>query len=91
MDIQCKSGKPWKAVKLYKEMKKKGIELDVVAYNTLVHATGRSEGIDFVIRLYHEMMEFGCAPNVVTCNTIINVLYKNGRVGEAYKVLDQCV
>ncbi|CAN0825106.1 Pentatricopeptide repeat-containing protein At1g80550, mitochondrial [Linum grandiflorum] len=30
MDILCKSGKPYKAVKLYKEMKKKGIRLDVL-------------------------------------------------------------
>ncbi|PSS07542.1 Pentatricopeptide repeat-containing protein [Actinidia chinensis var. chinensis] len=89
MDIQCKSGKPWKAVKLYKEMKKKGIELDVVAYNTVVHAMGRSEGVDFAIRLYREMMELGCVPNVVTYNTIIKLLCENGRVREAYKVLDQ--
>ncbi|GFZ17223.1 pentatricopeptide repeat (PPR) superfamily protein [Actinidia rufa] len=92
MDIQCKSGKPWKAVKLYKEMKKKGIELDVVAYNTVVHAMGRSEGIDFAIRLYREMMELGCVPNVVTYNTIIKLLCEDGRVREASKVRDQmCV
>lgn len=89
MDIQCKSGKPWKAVKLYKEMKKRGIELDVVAYNTVLHAMGRSEGVDFAIRLYREMMELGCEPNVVTYNTIIKLLCENGRVREAYKVLDQ--
>ncbi|PSR89341.1 Pentatricopeptide repeat-containing protein [Actinidia chinensis var. chinensis] len=92
MAMQCKSGKPWKAVKLYKEMKKKGIELDVVVYNTVVHAMGRSEGIDFSIRLYREMMELGCVPNVVTYNAIIKLLCENGRVREAYKVLDQmCV
>ncbi|CAH2067949.1 unnamed protein product, partial [Thlaspi arvense] len=30
MDIMCKSGKPWKAIKLYKEMKSKRMKLDVV-------------------------------------------------------------
>ncbi|KAL0415392.1 UNVERIFIED_CONTAM: Pentatricopeptide repeat-containing protein, mitochondrial [Sesamum latifolium] len=55
MDIQCKCGKPWKAVKLYKEMRKKGIQLDVVAYNTVIHAIGISEGVDMAVRLYKEM------------------------------------
>ncbi|XP_052182415.1 pentatricopeptide repeat-containing protein At1g80550, mitochondrial [Diospyros lotus] len=90
MDIECKRGKPWKAVKLYKEMKKKGIRLDVVAYNTVLHAAGRSEGVDFAIRLYRQMKETGrCEPNVVTHNTIIKLLGENGRVREAYKVFDE--
>lgn len=89
MDIQCKSGKPWKAVKLYKEMKRKGIRLDVVAYNTVIRAIGLSEGVDFSIRVYREMKEVGCEPNVVTYNTIIKLLCENGRVREAYKVFDQ--
>uniref|UniRef100_A0A5B7BUG2 Pentacotripeptide-repeat region of PRORP domain-containing protein n=1 Tax=Davidia involucrata TaxID=16924 RepID=A0A5B7BUG2_DAVIN len=89
MHIQCKSGKPWKAVKLYKEMKKTGIELDVVAYNTVIRAIGLSDGVDMATRLYREMMELGCEPNVVTYNTIVKLLCENGRVREAYKVLDQ--
>ncbi|KAL6963564.1 hypothetical protein U1Q18_034575 [Sarracenia purpurea var. burkii] len=89
MDIQCKCGKPWKAVKLYKEMKKKGIELDVVAYNTVLLAMGRSDGVDFAIRLYREMTELGCKPNVVTYNSIIKLLCESGRIREAYKVLVQ--
>ncbi|KAL3633100.1 hypothetical protein CASFOL_026084 [Castilleja foliolosa] len=86
MDIQCKSGKPWKAVKLYKEMKKKGIKLDAVAYNTAIRALGISEGVDVAVRLYKEMIELGCEPNVVTLNTIIKLLCENGRYREARKV-----
>lgn len=89
MDIQCKSGKPWKAVKLYKEMKKKGIKLDVVAYNTVIRAIGVLEGVDVAVHLGREMLELGCEPNVVTYNTIIKLLSENGRVREAYKVLDK--
>ncbi|CBI29167.3 unnamed protein product, partial [Vitis vinifera] len=89
MDIQCKSGKPWRAVKLYKEMKKKGIRLDVVAYNTVIRAIGLSEGVDFSIRVFREMKEVGCEPNVVTYNTIIKLLCENGRIREAYGVFDQ--
>ncbi|KAL6584873.1 hypothetical protein OROMI_004162 [Orobanche minor] len=88
MDIQCKSKKPWKAVKLYKEMKKKGIQLDVVAYNTVIRALGISEGVDVAVRLYKEMIELGCEPNVITFNTIIKLLCENGRYREAHKVFD---
>ncbi|XP_050938817.1 pentatricopeptide repeat-containing protein At1g80550, mitochondrial [Cucumis melo] len=74
---QCKTGKPWKAVKLYMEMKKKGVKLDVVAYNTVIHAVGISED------------EMGCKPNVVTCNTIIKLFCENGRFKDAHVILDQ--
>ncbi|CAK9176844.1 unnamed protein product [Ilex paraguariensis] len=89
MDIQCKSGKPWKAVKLYKEMKKKGIKLDVVAYNTVIRAIGISEGVDMAVSLYREMVELGCEPNVATYNTIVKLLCDNWRYKEAYKILGQ--
>ncbi|KAK3004843.1 hypothetical protein RJ639_018653 [Escallonia herrerae] len=89
MDIECKSGKPWKAVKLYKEMKKKGIALDVVAYNTVIRAIGLLDGVDVAVRLYREMMELGCEPNVVTYNIILKFLCESGRVREAYGVLDK--
>lgn len=88
MDIQCKSKKPWKAVKLYKEMKKKGIEMDTVAYNTVIRAIGISEGVDVAVRLFKEMTDLGCGPNVVTFNTILKLLCENGRYIEAHKVLD---
>lgn len=89
MDIQCKCGKPFKAVKLYKEMRRKRMRLDVVAYNTVIHAIGLKEGVDFSIRLLGEMIELGCEPNVVTYNTIIKLLCENGRMNEAYNMLHQ--
>ncbi|WCJ40533.1 Pentatricopeptide repeat (PPR) superfamily protein [Euphorbia peplus] len=89
MDILCKGGKPWKTVKLYKDLKRKGVKLDVVAYNTVVHAIGLSEGVDSAVGVYREMADLGCVPNVVTCNTIIKLLCENYRVMEAYKVLDE--
>lgn len=83
MDIQCKSRKPWKAVKLYKEMKKKGIQLDILAYNTIIHAIRISEGIGVAVRLFKEMIELGFQPDVVTFNTIVKLLCENGRFAEA--------
>ncbi|XXG59017.1 hypothetical protein AAC387_Pa04g1178 [Persea americana] len=87
MDIQCKAGKPWRAVRLYKELKKNGFPLDVVVYNNVVFATGLSEGADAAMGLYQEMLDFGCLPNVVTYNTIIKLLCREGRVKQAYVFL----
>ncbi|CDO98197.1 unnamed protein product [Coffea canephora] len=89
MDIQCKSGKPWRAVKLFKEMKTKGVKLDVVAYNTLVRAIGISEGVDVALKLYREMIELGFLPNIVTYNTILKLLCENGRYKDAHKFFNE--
>ncbi|XP_058111390.1 pentatricopeptide repeat-containing protein At1g80550, mitochondrial-like [Magnolia sinica] len=89
MDIQCKSGKPWRVDRFYKEMKKKGIPLDVVVYNTVINAVGLSDGADESIRVFREMMEFGCQPNVVTYNTVIKILCREGRIRQAYVFLEQ--
>ncbi|CAH9144761.1 unnamed protein product [Cuscuta epithymum] len=87
MDVQCKSGKPWKAVKLFKEMKKRGIEPDVVAYNTAIQALGISDGVDVGVKLFKEMIELGCEPNVITFNTILKLLCENMRYKDAFEVL----
>ncbi|KFK42438.1 hypothetical protein AALP_AA2G256500 [Arabis alpina] len=89
MDIMCKSGKPWKAVKLYKEMKSKRMKLDVVAYNTVIRSIGASEGVEFGIRVFREMRERGCVPNVATHNTVIKLLCEDGRMKDAYRMLDE--
>ncbi|KAL2928815.1 hypothetical protein RDABS01_034226 [Bienertia sinuspersici] len=89
MDVQCKCGKPWKAVKMYKEMRRKRMQLDVVVFNTVIHAIGLKEGVDFSIRLLKEMKELGCEPNVVTYNTVIKLLCENGRMKEAYSMFNQ--
>lgn len=88
MDIMCKSGKPWNAVKLYKEMKGKRMKLDVVIYNTAIRAIGLSQGVDFSIKLFREMKDLGFQPTVVTYNTIIKLLCHNFRYNEALEMLD---
>lgn len=89
MDVQCKSGKPWKAVKLYKEMKQKGIKMDVVAYNTVIRAIGISEGVDVAVNLYRKMIDLSCEPNVVTYNIILKLLCENGRTKQAVQMLNE--
>ncbi|XP_010532104.1 PREDICTED: pentatricopeptide repeat-containing protein At1g80550, mitochondrial [Tarenaya hassleriana] len=89
MDIVCRSRKPWKAVNLYKEIKRKGIKLDAVVYNTVIRAIGLSQGVDFGIRVFHEMRELGCEPSVATYNTVIKLLCENGRMKDAYGMLNE--
>ncbi|KAJ0464291.1 putative tetratricopeptide-like helical domain superfamily [Helianthus annuus] len=78
IDVQSKSKKLWKGVKLYKETKKKGIKLNVVAYNTIIQAIRVFEGVDVVVNLGREMLKLGCEPNVETYNIITKVLCENG-------------
>lgn len=87
MDILCKGGKPWKAVKLFKEVKRKGFQLDVVVYNILIRAIGLSEGVDFSIGVFREMKDLGINPTVVTYNTLIRLLCDCYRHKEALALL----
>ncbi|KAK7401603.1 hypothetical protein VNO78_13216 [Psophocarpus tetragonolobus] len=87
MDILCKGGKPWKAVKLFKEVKSKGFKLDVVVYNIVIRAIGVSQGVDFAIRVFREMKEMGISPTVVTYNTLIRLLCDCYRHKEALALL----
>ncbi|SPT20465.1 unnamed protein product [Triticum aestivum] len=89
MDALAKSGKPWKAVKLFKEMKQKRLPVDIVAYNTAIHAVGLAEGVDFAVRMYRQMVEAGCRPNTATFNTIVKLLCKEGRFKEGYAFVQQ--
>ncbi|XXG59020.1 hypothetical protein AAC387_Pa04g1180 [Persea americana] len=87
MDIQCKAGKPWKAVRLYKELKRNDFPLDVIVYNNVVYAIGLSEGTDAAMGMYQEMLDSGCPPNVVIYNAIIKLLRREGQVKQAYVFL----
>lgn len=89
MDALAKSGKPWKAFKVFKEMKQKGMAIDVVAYNTAIHSVGLAQGVDFAIRLYRQMVDAGCKPNASTFNTIVKLLCKEGRFKEGYAFVQQ--
>ncbi|KAG9457938.1 hypothetical protein H6P81_002446 [Aristolochia fimbriata] len=86
MDILTKSGKPWKAIKIYKEMKRKDIKLDIVAYNIVLQSVGVCDGADASIQLYRDMLEAGLQPNIVTYNTIIKLLGEWGRIMDAYRL-----
>ncbi|XP_020080563.1 pentatricopeptide repeat-containing protein At1g80550, mitochondrial-like [Ananas comosus] len=88
MDALSKSGKPWNAVRLFKEMARK-FAPDAVAYNTAIHALGLSQGADSSIRLYREMLDAGCPPNAATYNTILKLLCKEGRFREAYSFVSR--
>ncbi|XP_054782836.1 pentatricopeptide repeat-containing protein At1g80550, mitochondrial-like [Prosopis cineraria] len=88
MDILCKSGRPEKAVKLYKQMQSKRMKLDAVAYNIAIRAMGLSQGVDCSIELFREMEYLGLEPTVVTYNTVIKLLCDSNRYEEALVILN---
>lgn len=89
MDIMCKSGKFWKVVNLYKEMKRKRIKFDVVVYNIVICVIGVLEGVDFGVRVFKEMKERGCEFNVVIYNMVIKFLCEEGRVKDVYGMFNE--
>lgn len=85
MDIMIKCNKAWKAVKLFKDFKKKGeFELDCVIWNTYMMAAGSVDGPDEAVRVLREMKDSGCNPNLVSYNTVVKLFCKEGRIREAY-------
>ncbi|WVZ87409.1 hypothetical protein U9M48_034047 [Paspalum notatum var. saurae] len=89
MDALAKSGKPWKAFKVFKEMKQRAVPIDVVAYNTAIHAVGLAQGVDSAVRLYRQMVDAGCKPNNATFNAIVKLFCKEGRFKEGYAFVQQ--
>lgn len=87
LNVLSKSGKPWKALKLYREMKSKRLDLDVVVYNSVIQAAGFAEGPDRAVRVFREMIDCGCRPNVVSFNTVIKMMCREGRLKEGYGFL----
>ncbi|KAF7826650.1 pentatricopeptide repeat-containing protein [Senna tora] len=95
MDILCKSGKPSKAKKLYKQMKEKQMKLDVVIYNIAIRAIGLSQGVDFSINVFREMRDLGykdalemldtmrndgCQPNAISYQFFFACMEKPGEL-----------
>ncbi|KAE9588000.1 putative tetratricopeptide-like helical domain-containing protein [Lupinus albus] len=84
MDIMCKSGKPWKTVKLYKEVKNKvyremkelGLKPTIVTYNTIIRLLCDGYRYKEALALLHKMRENGCHPNVASYHCFFACLEK---------------
>ena len=63
------------ALDLFHEMKRDGCTPNVVTYNALLDALGKSKRIEELLELHEEMLTRGCEANKITCNIVIREHY----------------
>lgn len=76
------------AVALWDEMVEKKTEIDVVAYNVLIHGLCLNQDKKIALGYVVDMLKRGFLPDIFTYNTLISDLCKEGQFGEAYYIHD---
>ncbi|CAA6674668.1 unnamed protein product [Spirodela intermedia] len=97
MDILCKSGKPWRAVKLYKEMKRKGspstlyremLEVgcrpNIVTHNIIIKLLCQSGRIREAFSFLHRMRKLGFEPNVISYHCFFQCMSRPREILELF-------
>merc|ERR1719272_2193346 len=74
---------------VYEEMNKRGVELSIVAYNTLIDACARSGRMDELPKLLDDMKSRCCKPNVITYSTMLKGHCQNGEIQKGFLILEQ--
>nr|XP_016490433.1 PREDICTED: pentatricopeptide repeat-containing protein At4g36680, mitochondrial-like [Nicotiana tabacum] len=70
----CEMGKAELAMERLKEMEKKGVEVTVVIYTTILHSLYKGGRSDEAERIWNEMAKRGCGPDVGAYNVkIMNI------------------
>ncbi|KAK1409668.1 hypothetical protein QVD17_36197 [Tagetes erecta] len=83
MDHYFKNGNTKLALRLWGEICKRSKELDVVAYNALVHGCYLSLDVLLMYKYVIEMLKIGLAPDIFTYNTLISGLCKVKMIDDA--------
>merc|ERR1712008_236879 len=78
-----------KAEKLLKELEDKGLEADVVTYNSLINACAKKGSVEKAEKLLKELEDKGLKANVVTYTSLINACAKAGNVEKAEKFFEE--
>jgi pentatricopeptide repeat protein len=72
-----------RAYAVFEEMKKAGIQPNVVTFNSLIHLFVHLENAENAYAVFEEMKKAGILPNDVTFHSLIDVLVKTGSVDKA--------
>lgn len=73
---------------VYDEMVKKGIELSIVTYNTLIDACARCGRMEHVDDILSDMNKHSIKPNVITFSTMLKGHCQMGSIQTAFSVLE---
>ncbi|KAL5988622.1 hypothetical protein ACLOJK_026720 [Asimina triloba] len=93
MGVYARSGKFSKVQNLLGLMRSRGCEPDLVSFNTLINARGKSGSIlpGAAIELLEEVRRSGLRPDIITYNTLISACSRAANSEEAMKVYDDMV
>lgn len=87
------SYQPKRATKLWRDMRSKGLKLNLVAYNSILDAQARVGITDIVSEVLQEMEAEGVQPDGITHSVVVKAYCMKGeldRAMEAIKTLQQC-
>lgn len=87
------SYQPKRASKLWRDMRSKGLKLNLVAYNSILDAQARVGITDVVSEVLQEMEREGVQPDGITHSVVVKAYCMKGELDkamEAIKTLQQC-
>ncbi|KAF0478025.1 pentatricopeptide repeat-containing protein [Gigaspora margarita] len=74
--------------RIFKDIKKAGIEPDVIAYTALITAKARCQKYTEAVRVYQEMLSNNIKPTVVTYSALIDASVTLGDLGTSLRLFD---
>jgi pentatricopeptide repeat protein len=78
-----------RAMQLYEEMKKAGVEMNTYVFTTLIDSQARVGATDKVVELVQTMEKMGCKPDAITNSTIVKGYVVKGDIDEAFAVFSK--
>ncbi|KAJ8526615.1 hypothetical protein K7X08_029092 [Anisodus acutangulus] len=88
MDGCFKNGDTDQALAFWERMLKKGMKLDKMSYNVVVHGFCMSHDVGTAYKYCCEMLKLGFVPDVYSYNTIVGALCKEGKTSDACYIYD---
>jgi pentatricopeptide repeat protein len=78
-----------RALAVYEDISKKGVELSVVMYNTLIDACARCGRMEHLERILADMKVHNLKPNIITYSTVLKGHCQNGDIQMGFAILEQ--
>lgn len=81
----------WEANHMFRHMKFRGFEPDLVTYNCLIDGLCKTYRVDRAHELFDEMVEKGCVPNKVTYNSFVRYYSVVNEVDKAMEMMKMMI
>ncbi|KAL6861870.1 hypothetical protein ACP4OV_017570 [Aristida adscensionis] len=93
MGVYARSGRSDDVRQLLDTMRDRGIEPDLVSFNTLINARAKSGCLaaGVALDLLHEVRQAGLRPDVITYNTLISACSHSSNLDDAVTVFEEMI